>query len=182
MGVVIREAGVEDAEGVHSYMREMVSEPGLYIGFEPGEFEAMISVENERSWIEGHAEKDSSVMFIAVETSGERVGWNVGDGEVVGLLDCTGTERRAMRHETTLGISVKKEWRGQGIGRRLMERALEWAEGNEVIKRVQLEVYAENVGARKLYEELGFVEEGVRRRAAWKQGRWMDSVIMGKLV
>jgi RimJ/RimL family protein N-acetyltransferase len=161
-------------------MKALVDEPGLYIGFDAGEFDPPI--EAELDWIVGQAESDNSVIFVAVETGSEGELRDVDDGELVGLLNCAGGQRRAMRHETTLGISVKRGWRGQGIGRRLMERTLEWAEGNEVIRRVQLEVFAENVGARKLYEELGFVEEGVRRRAAWKQGRWMDSVIMGKLV
>src|SRR5215203_2059131 len=180
MGVVIGGAGGEDVEGIYYYMKALVDEPGLYIGFDPGEFDPPI--EAELDWIVGQAEADNSVIFVAVETGSEGELRDLDDGELVGLLNCTGGQRRAMRHETTLGISVKKGWRGQGIGRRMMERALEWAEGNEVIRRVQLEVYAENVGARKLYEELGFVEEGVRRRAAWKQGRWMDSVIMGKLI
>lgn len=171
-GVVgIREATGRDVEGVMRYMRELVDEEGLYIGYEPGEYDP--PVERELGWIEEHMVRDNSVMFLAV-ASGEK-------GEIVGLLNCTGSRRWANRHETTLGISVRKGWRGKGIGTRLMKAALEWAEGNEVVKRVQLEVLAENVEAIELYERLGFEVEGVRRRAMWKQGRWMDGVVMAKV-
>ena len=179
MAVIIREARREDVEGVISYMKEMVEEADLYIGFEPGEFNA--TVEEELKWIEEHAQAENSVVLVAVNMEAEGERRNVEDGEMVGLLNCWGGTRRGSRHETTLGISVKAGWRGQGIGRRMMGQALEWARESGVVRRVQLEVLHENVRARKLYEELGFVEEGVRRQAWWKWGRWMDSVVMGKL-
>ena len=180
MTVIIREARAEDVEGVIDYMKAMTQEGDLYIGFEPGEFEE--SVEGELKWIEDHARAENSVALVAVNTEAKGERRNLEDGELVGLLDCWGGTRRGMRHETTLGISVKAGWRGQGIGRMMMERALEWARESGVVTRVQLEVLAENVRARKLYEELGFVVEGVRRRAWRKWGRWMDAVVMGKWV
>ena len=180
MGVIIREATVGDVEGIISYMKELVEEPGLYIAFEPGEFNP--PVEAEVRWIEDHAKAENSVILLAVATESEGERRNLDDGELVGLLNCWGGQRRTFRHETTLGISVKAGWRGQGTGRRMMERALEWARGSGVVKRVQLEVIDENVRAQKLYEELGFVEEGRRKRAFRKQGRWMDSVVMGLLM
>ncbi len=180
MGVIIREAGVGDVEGIYYYMKRLVDEPGLYIGFDPGEFDPPI--ESEVDWVEKHARSDNSVILLAVNEDvgeGER---DLDDGEMVGLLNCTGGGRRGSRHETSLGVSIKEGWRGQGIGRRMMEAALEWARASGVVKRVQLEVLGENVRAQKLYEELGFEVEGVRRQSWWKFGRWMDSVIMGKLI
>jgi len=50
------------------------------------------------------------------------------------------------------------------------DAAIDLARGSGVVKRVQLEVPAENEVAGKLYERLGFVAEGVRKRAFWKPG------------
>jgi RimJ/RimL family protein N-acetyltransferase len=178
--IMIREAKREDVHGIISYMTTLSNEPGLYIGFEPGEFNA--TVEGEISWIENHAKADNSIILLAVSTDSASEKWDLEDGEMVGLMNCWGGSRRATRHETTLGITVKANWRGQGIGTRLMQQAIEWARGTGVVKRVQLEVVAENVEARELYERLGFVAEGVRKKAFWKRERWMDSVVMGMLL
>jgi len=134
------------------------------------------------SWIEDHAKADNSIILVAVAIDIDKEKWNLEDGEMVGLMNCWGGTRRATKYETTLGITVKAGRRGDGIGTRMMTQAIEWARGSGVVKRVQLEVIAENVEARKLYERLGFVVEGVRKRAFWKQERWMDSVVMGLLL
>lgn len=60
-----------------------------------------------------------------------------------------------------LNVSVKKEYRKQGIALRLLERLLE--EGAQRgIRHFTLEVREGNVPARTLYEKLGFVCEGIR--------------------
>jgi RimJ/RimL family protein N-acetyltransferase len=169
--VLIREGRVEDARELIAMMQEMTQERGVGIPLEPGEFQN--TVEQEEAWIRARLESDNSLILVAVTKEG---------GEIVGLLDCTGGERRAMRHQTVLGISVKKEWRGKGVGRKLMERAMEWARENETVKRVQLEVFATNEGAIHLYEKMGFEKEGVRRKAFWREGEWMDSIVMAKLL
>ena len=180
MGVIIREAKPEDVDGIIGYMKALSDEPGLYIGFEPGEFNP--TVEGEISWIEDHAKAANSIILLAVATESAQEKWDLEDGETVGLMNCWGGTRRANKHETTLGITVKAGWRGKGIGTRLMQQAIEWAKGSGVVKREQLEVVAENVEARELYERLGFVAEGLRKKAFWKQERWMDSVVMGLLL
>jgi RimJ/RimL family protein N-acetyltransferase len=182
MGIVIREAKAGDVEGIIGYMKKLSDEPGLYIGFEPGEFDP--TVEGELTWIEDHTKADNSIILLAVatDTDSEKEKWDLEDGEMVGLMNCWGGSRRATKHETTLGITVKAGFRGQGIGTRMMRQAIEWARASGVVQRVQLEVVAENVEARKLYERLGFVEEGLRKRAFWKQERWMDSVVMGMVL
>jgi RimJ/RimL family protein N-acetyltransferase len=71
-------------------------------------------------------------------------------------------------------------YRGRGIGRRLMEEAIAraWHAG---LERIELEVFASNAPARALYEKLGFVTEGVRRRARKLDGAYDDNVLMALL-
>jgi hypothetical protein len=49
-------------------------------------------------------------------------------------------------------------------------------------ERIELDVFASNVRARALYEQVGFVEEGVRRRACQLDGQYDDDVIMALLL
>ena len=49
------------------------------------------------------------------------------------------------------------------------------------VRRVELEVYALNVGAQRVYESLGFIREGVRRDAVRCGEEWWDSILMAKL-
>jgi [ribosomal protein S18]-alanine N-acetyltransferase len=57
-------------------------------------------------------------------------------------------------------IGVDPAYQGQGIGRRMMMELLEYASGGTVF----LEVRTDNEAAIALYESLGFVSVGLRRR------------------
>lgn len=54
---------------------------------------------------------------------------------------------------------VAPEGRGQGLGRLLLRGLLEQALADPEVRRVWLDVSADNVGARRLYRSMGFVEK-----------------------
>jgi putative acetyltransferase len=84
-------------------------------------------------------------------------------------------------HVRGLGLFVAKEWQGRGVGRRLLEAALDWADNWAHVLRIELHVHADNERARKLYESMGFVEEGRHRGYALKDGRSVASFSMARL-
>lgn len=47
--------------------------------------------------------------------------------------------------------------------------------------RIQVETYGDNLRAQRLFERVGFVREGVRRRAYWRRDQWLDGVLYGLL-
>ena len=59
-------------------------------------------------------------------------------------------------------IVVDEKYRGQGLGRQLLSKALEELEGRG-IDTIFLEVRVSNTPARRLYEGLGFEEIGTRK-------------------
>ena len=77
-----------------------------------------------------------------------------------------------------IGIVIRDGWREVGLGRLLMERILEWMRA-QGLEKAELAVFATNVRARRLYESLGFVEEGVRRGHVRIRGAYVDEVLMG---
>jgi ribosomal-protein-alanine N-acetyltransferase len=60
-------------------------------------------------------------------------------------------------------VAVKPEFRGQGLGRRLLNEALRWGRGRRASQAV-LEVRAGNEAAQQLYRGCGFEVIGRRRR------------------
>ncbi|HBQ94277.1 MAG TPA: GNAT family N-acetyltransferase, partial [Sulfobacillus sp.] len=95
-------------------------------------------------------------------------------GRVVGMWDCMGSARPALQHAVEFGMSVAREYRGQGIGTALLSAGLAWARQSPTVHRVQLEVYADNRPARHLYEKFGFTIEGRKRHAFYQHGCYHD--------
>lgn len=58
-------------------------------------------------------------------------------------------------------IAVKKEYRGLGIGNRIVESLIYYCTAHN-IERMTLEVRKSNIVAQNLYKKYGFVEYGIR--------------------
>ena len=71
----------------------------------------------------------------------------------------------------------------RGSGRRYSSALIGWAEVNPLIEKVGLSVFAANVDAIRLYQRLGFVEEGRQpRELKVGPGEYTDNVLMYKFV
>lgn len=120
--------------------------------------------------------------FVGRSLTGDFVQLVALDGEsVVGWCDITVSERLTMRHGGMLGISLLPDWRGRGIGARLIAAALTAARERGMV-RVQLHVRADNERAIHLYEKLGFQHEGRLRRDLRIDGKYYDSLMMAVLL
>jgi RimJ/RimL family protein N-acetyltransferase len=108
---------------------------------------------------------------IAVEDTGRVMGW----------CDIIPEPHPGHRHAGVLGMGLLPEIRGQGIGRRLLAATLDDAR-RFGLERVELSVYATNTRAQRLYEQLGFVVEGVRRRHRKLDGVYEDNILMALLL
>ena len=81
-----------------------------------------------------------------------------------------------------LGISIGDPAdRDKGYGTDALRALLAFGFGQLRLERIWLDVYDGNPGARHVYERVGFVHEGVRRRAAFREGRFLDVHMMSIL-
>jgi RimJ/RimL family protein N-acetyltransferase len=71
--------------------------------------------------------------------------------------------------------------RRAGIGARAVWLACHCVLVEHGFHRVQTESYGDNLAAHRLFERVGFVREGVRRRAYWRREQWIDGVLYGML-
>ncbi len=102
------------------------------------------------------------------------------DGRLIGgaeLRDVSPENRTAI-----LGITIgdKACWDG-GYGTDTIRTICRFGFEMMNLNRIELDVFAENARARRVYEKVGFREEGVRRQAVYKYGRYQDVVVMGLL-
>lgn len=99
--------------------------------------------------------------------------------QLVGACWLRGGQLRRIAHEASLELMVRRDERGRGVGRRLLARAIAWAEGQGSLRRMTLSVMADNERAIHLYRAHGFVEEG-RRIASVREadGRERDDLLM----
>jgi len=104
------------------------------------------------------------------------------DGEVVGSISLeTSPTRWRMRHVGTIGMAVRDDWQGKGVGTALMEAALDLADNWLNLTRIELQVFVDNATAIALYEKFGFEVEGTHRRLAFRDGEYVDSYSMARI-
>jgi ribosomal protein S18 acetylase RimI-like enzyme len=101
--------------------------------------------------------------------------------EVVGWCDISPMTREGFTHCGTLGMGVRKDFRRLGIGRRLLEQAIGEAR-TMGLERIELEVFASNTPAIRLYDQAGFVVEGVKTRGRKLEGEYDDLVQMALFI
>lgn len=100
------------------------------------------------------------------------------DGEPCGTMSFERVNRRS-RIAGLGGLAVLPRFRGRGVAdeaARLFQRHLFDDHG---FHRLQLEVYAFNERALRHSERVGFVREGVRRKAYWRNDTWVDGILFG---
>lgn len=158
--VTVRAARPEDAEAIWT----MANLPGfrhgtLRLPFRP--------VAETRKWLEELGEGDTLLV-----------------AEVGGLVVANaGLNRRKGRlaHSAGLGMGVHDDWWGRGVGSALMTALLDVADNWLDLKRVDLTVYADNPAGIALYRRFGFVEEGLHRAYAFRDGVYVDALAMARI-
>lgn len=102
-------------------------------------------------------------------------------GRIVGWCDIRRETIPVYAHVGHLGMGLLPEYRGQGIGERLLRESIDAAR-KMGFERIELTVYARNARAAALYRKVGFVLEGTRVRGKKLDGEYDDVHMMGLLL
>lgn len=157
MELVIRPVRPEDAPLVH----EMRLQPEVM------RFTTAMPSERASGWV-GQLGPHDHVMVAELE------------GRVVGLAGLHLRDGKR-RHVGFVAMMVHDQFAGRGIGTRLLTALLELADGWLNLTRVELDTMADNERGLRLYRKLGFVEEGRQRKAYFRDGAYVDAVLMARL-
>jgi RimJ/RimL family protein N-acetyltransferase len=157
--ISIRRARPDDVDFLFALVRHEEVEP--FLGGRAARDREAIVAEVERS-----AADPTSYGRFVIEVDGERAG-------VMGFE----VENRRSRIAQLERLAVHPDFRGRGVSdeaARQLQRHLVVDLGYH---RLQLEIYGFNERAQRHAERSGFVREGVRRRAYWRHGEWMDGAL-----
>lgn len=127
--------------------------------------------QNEREWRMRLAANDANVRSLVA----------IHDGSLVGSAALFQHPTPRLSHAAGFGMSVHPAYQGRGVGDALMGAILDLADRWMGVRRVQLEVYSDNLRAQSLYSKHGFEREGVQRFAAFRRGTFVDALVMSRI-
>ncbi|KAF2721194.1 acyl-CoA N-acyltransferase [Polychaeton citri CBS 116435] len=100
----------------------------------------------------------------------------------IGAISLSGTKPGLRHHRNTMiGLNIAGPYQGQGYGSEAIKWALRWAFKRAGMHKVEIGAFSYNEGAVRLYDRLGFKEEGRKRQQLWHDGQWHDIVESGML-
>ena len=125
--------------------------------------------EERRAWLEARGPRHP---VLVVETEGEVAAW--------GSLNSF-NPRRAYDHVADFSLYVDRAWRGRGVGRRLLDALIARARALGYHKLV-LSAFPWNEAGMTVYRRAGFREIGIYREQGLLDGRWVDTIVMEKIL
>lgn len=159
--IEIRHSGAADIEGI----RAIYAEPGNYAATLQLPFPSAAAWEKKLG-----AMPEGAYSLVACR-----------EGEVLGQIGLNVMQSPRRRHAAGIGMGVKASARRTGVGSALMAGAVDLAERWLMVRRMELEVYTDNVVAIGLYRKFGFVTEGTLRGYAFRDGEFVDVHVMARL-
>jgi RimJ/RimL family protein N-acetyltransferase len=100
------------------------------------------------------------------------------DGDRAGTATWERVNQRS-RIASVGAFAIDPSYRGRGVGVEAA-RALQLHLIQELgLHRLQIEIYGFNDRALRHAERAGWVREGVRRKAYWRDGEWVDGILFG---
>ena len=170
--IPIRLGEMKDAEAYHTF-RQKIPYETVFMAWKPGEFD--LPQQNTEARLQSQQQgqrqtQNTNVAFLA---------W---DGpKVVGAVAAERGRPERMKHRAHLAIGVLAAYRGMGVGSRLLKALEDWAKEQGVI-RLELTVMTANHLAHTLYGKMGYKEEGIRRKAIFSEGQYLDEYYMAKML
>ncbi|OGK38345.1 hypothetical protein A3F03_02140 [Candidatus Roizmanbacteria bacterium RIFCSPHIGHO2_12_FULL_41_11] len=170
--VSFRYPSINDVNTLRTFINKLSKEDTFIIM--SGE---IISVREESAYLKKNLKKiaQGDMVILICESAGRIIG--------SASVERNTQKRKRARHVGSFGISLLPEFRGQGLGKRLMEEALTEAKKRIVgLKMVTLDVFAPNSTAIDLYRKIGFQEVGGIPQGILFHGQYVDLIIMWKAV
>ena len=164
----IREATVADAAALLVHLQTIAEEPHNGVSYS-SLAELNMRETDLAQTITHHAEQANALYLVAL--AGEQI-----IGEIHG-----GGGRLGYRGTVNLTMTVARDWRDKGAGSALLHALIAWGQDNPLIHRLELYVFPNNSRAIHVYEKLGFQHEGSHREAYFKEGQYLDLMVMGML-
>jgi RimJ/RimL family protein N-acetyltransferase len=160
--IVIRQAEPGDAAALVDLAEAVGREDGGWLLSS----DVWRTASEERRYLKAVQRHADAAVFVAFD-----------GGQVVGRLSVARDPHPSSRHVADLGLFVAAGHRRRGIGRGLLEQAVDWAQSAGVLK-LELHVFPWNEPALRLYESFGFEREGYRKAHYRRGDEFVDAILM----
>ena len=163
--IVIRPPKISDVDSLLAMINSLVEEKAMIT------IQKKLTRKEEEKYLKERIKnkKDHIHLFLII------------NGEVVGNARITKHEN-TRSHVGEVGISLRKEARGLGLGEKLLKKVMKEGIKKFKLKIVTLDVYAKNKIAQSLYNKLGFKKVGKIKGGVKYYGKYEDSIIMVKYI
>jgi ribosomal protein S18 acetylase RimI-like enzyme len=103
--------------------------------------------------------------------------------KLVGMIVYIHEKGIKTRHVANIyGVYLDEEFRGQGVGRKLMDAVITQIRKNPDVVKIKIAVNPVQKAALKLYKNFGFYIVGQSKKALSIEGKFYDELIMEKLL
>ncbi|MFZ3054909.1 MAG: GNAT family N-acetyltransferase [Minisyncoccales bacterium] len=162
--IEIRPPKISDLNSLLAMINSLVEEKAMIT------IQKKQTLKQEKEYLEGIIkDKEGVHLFLII------------NGEVMGNAR-VGRLKSIENHIGQLGISVKKEARGLGLGEKLFREVMNKAIKKFKLKIITLDVHMKNKIAQNLYKKMGFEKVGIIKGGARHYGKYEDSMIMAKYI
>jgi [ribosomal protein S5]-alanine N-acetyltransferase len=105
-----------------------------------------------------------------------------GDGTVIGITSWKAVHRGGSPGSCLeIGAALLPEYRGQGLGTAAQRLLVDLLFRSTTVHRLEAGTDVDNLAEQKALERVGFIQEGVLRQVAFRDGAWRDAVIYALL-
>lgn len=98
--------------------------------------------------------------------------------EIIGIATLVSQEDKSFEHIGEVGITIKKDYWGIGLGTIMLEEIIELAKASTTTKRLEINVQKRNTRAFSLYEKVGFSIDGIKEKGILSEDNELIDVIM----
>jgi len=162
-GVRVRTASVDDAPAIAEIYNQGIEDRAATFETERR------CADNQQRWLRSIAGRYPAVV---AQIDGEIIGWaSAGPYR----------ERECYRGIGEFSMYVRRDWRGRGVGDLLVVALIREAERLGLWKLLS-RIFPFNDASRALCRKHGFREVGVYEKHARLDGRWLDVVIVERLI
>lgn len=102
------------------------------------------------------------------------------DGQFVGVTSFYDPDLALGTARVSIVIGDRRYW-SKGLGTAVLGRILEHGFRRLGLRKINSDYLRPNEAARLIHERAGFTREGVLREDAWRDGEWVDRVLLSYL-